>query len=176
MKNTSNIATMTKGREAFRQFLENEKNPIKQKKLQDYIPYIEKAYDLKELSWYFQKALEDASAQQAFLDYQNTRQVVKQKELKIWKRRLTVLWILLVIAGGFTIWKGFEPIYVYKMADGTEVPSDTYEGAQIPVHGESIPLRYSHQKMDYSNLPFMRTLGVFIGVIFLGLWTHVKLQ
>ena len=176
MKNTSNTVTMAKGREAFRQYIDNEKNPVKQEQLKEYIPYIDKARDLRELSWYFRKALEEAAAKDAFLSYQQSAQAEKEARVKKWKIKLIFLWAALALVSVFTIWKGFQPFYVYTMADGSEITSDVYEGGHITAGTQAEPLQYSHKKFEFSEQPFVRIMGVLIGVISLSLLSYIKMQ
>lgn len=176
MENTSSIATLKKGKEAFRQYLDNEKNPVKHEQLKEYIPYIDKAYDLRELSWFFQKALENANAQQAFLAYQNTVEEFKHKQKRTWKIRLIFLWAVLILASTFVIWKGFQPFYVYTMSDGTAITSDVYEGKHLAVSEGAELLEFSHQKFEFTDHAFIRALGVLLSVVSLSVFSHIKLQ
>ena len=59
---------LKESREKFRVYIQNETDPVKQKKLTEFLPYIDKALDQPELDWFRTKAIQTADAARALLE------------------------------------------------------------------------------------------------------------
>ena len=176
MASSSLLAQLSEARKTFQQYVENEENSVKQNKLREFIPYIDKAFDMREMQWYLKKAVEEADAKQAFLDYKKLLEEMRQAKIARWKKILPFFWGALVVASFFVIKGGFEPRYVYIAPSGFEVSSDIYSGAKMLIKEEAITLKYSHTKQSFVNHPTIRVIIVAVGVIAMMLLTALKLE
>ncbi len=163
-------------KKAFSEYVNREENLIKKSKLLGFIPYVEKAYDMIEVQWYLKRAIADADAKHAFHEYQDMLTVVKAEKVNKWKRILPFLWALLIAVSIWVVCKGFETRYIYYTPAGVEISSETYSGPKMVIKEEAITIKFSHSTQSFVGHPAIRSFGILIGIISMGIFTAIKLE
>ncbi len=166
--------SLKEGKEAFRQYVEQEQDPVKQEKLKEFLPFIEKSIDVYDLEWFRNKAIQTADASRSLLD-QKEEQIEFEKEKKAtWVKRLKFLWCIFIVVGAFVIWQGFEKVYVYTTPDGIELLSEIDEGKIVIAGKNKTRLTFTEEKIAFYNDATARLVGVAsIGLILI-IFTLVK--
>ena len=170
----SDLNALREAKEAFCKYVENEQDPIKRTKLAEFIPYIDKTFDMRDLTWFVTKAMQTADATQVFREFQEREQAVKHAYKVAWRVRLMILWFIFLCIGGAVLWKGMGEVFVYKTPEGAEAISETFHGKQIVMGEREVTLVFSHTKMGLVNQPFFRAVGVTVALISLLILTIVK--
>ena len=166
--------SLKQGREAFRQYLENEKDPVKQNKLKEFLTYIDKALDIYELDWFWTKAIQTADATRALLERKEEELAFMRAQKAAWKKRLAFLWCFFIVAVVIVLWTGLGEVYIYTTPDGTEVTTDSYEGKRVISGEDRIPVKFSHEKLAMRDQN-ARLASIFLTFAVLVIVTFVKL-
>jgi len=168
----SNLAAVRHARELFLKHIEQEKDPVKQEKLREFIPHIEKTFSLHEIDWFRMKAIETADAARIFVDSQKSEQDSRNFTRVFRLRLLASLWVIFLIASPVVIWTGMQKVYVYKTPEGSEMTSQMYEGEMIISGENQIKLEFNRKEWALMRQPVQRVTGVvlaFFGLIALTL-------
>ena len=168
----SSLASLREAQKDFRKYIENEKNPVKQNKLKEFLPYVDKTLDIHELKWLQTKAIQTADAAHAHLERQKEERALKQRQETTWKKMLILLWCVYVVVSAIVIWKGLGTVYVYKASNGLEMISATFKGATVVL--EDTPLEFRGSRLGFIYEPFVRGVSIFVGAIILSLLSIVK--
>ena len=147
---------------AFRAYAEREKDPIKQARLRDFIPYVDKALDFYEIEWFRTKAIQTAEATRVLAD----RKIAEDAERRKRAKQISLLWLLGLTACAVLVLTGIGKVYYYSMPDGTELKVDEYEGRTIKVNQGRDTLKFSHEGYGFNRYIVIRATIVLLIVAF----------
>ncbi len=170
----SNISALKEARQAFRAYIEKEKDPVKQEKLKEFLPYMEKTFFLRELEWFRAKAIQTADATRAFMDSQKEKDALEKTYKIQWIKRLVFLWLFFLVMSPIVIWTGLEEAYVYTSREGSELVFESYQGKTVFAGKEHIPLEFCRTKKVLRHQPLARYIGVVAALLILALLTFSR--
>ena len=167
--------SLKQGAEAFREHVERESDPVKQRKLKEFLPYIDKSLDIYELGWFWVKAVQSAEATRALLDREEEARRHRKAQRALWKKRLIIAWFIFIITSGVLLSRAFGPVYIYTTRDGMELASDTYEGKTVISGEERIPLAFVREKIAMRGDGEQQIIIIVISSLILGAVSVVKI-
>lgn len=167
----SNLTLIAHARQAFHHYIEEEKDPMKQAKLREFLPYIDKQLSLRELAWFRVKAIQTADAAWKFAATQKEQAQQKKAEEALWAKILIILWLSFAALAPMVIMSGMGEIYFYATRDGSEVELDTYKGASVVAGKKETHLTFSHKKRFLAHQPGLRVGGTVLAFLLLVLLT-----
>ncbi len=148
---------------AFKQYVEDEKDPVKKAKLREFVPHIEKVVDLNELEWFRVKAVETAEASRKLADQAKAREAARKAFIK----QMAIEWIIGAVASLIIFLTGIGSVYYYSMPDGNAFRVDSYEGAAFILDEGKEKAEFTHSGYWFNEHVTIRLTLIAIILVYL---------
>lgn len=150
-----------KAKAHFRKLIENEKDPLKQAKLREFLPYVEKALDVSELEWFETKAIQTAEAVRKLADLAEE----KVREKKNIGKAILKSWMIFGVIALIILGTGIGKVYRYRFEDGKVSTSEEFEGQHYLVGINKVPAEFIGETYALRRQPVLR-IG-FLMILFM---------
>ncbi len=159
---------LDRAKRAFHELIETEPDPLKQEKMREFLTYIDKTLDISELKWFQTKAIQTAEAARQLVNRAQTKETLHA----VWVKKIATAWAIIIFICVIIILTGFGKVYSYKMPDGSELISESYEGERYRAGKDKVLLTFDHDQYAYRNQPEFRLI-IIVVILAISAWASV---